>query len=168
MVPMGPWPASAVTFHSHVVIFRGAEKPRVEFAKALETDGKRNGEVKGVTVAFGSSRERMERVEVLERASQGRKREGWLGEEAAGFMSLEFRGEGQPGGRNVGGVSCFGHSFPYYFIPGKGPAPPGELMLAPLGPLPTCPLSLRRSKLLGRVGTSAPSSRALSWQVLTL
>lgn len=99
-------------------------------------------------------------AEALEGASQGWKQGGPAGEEAAGFMSPEFRGQGLPRDRSVGGVSCLGHSFPNDFIPGKGPAPPRESMLPPPGPLPTCPLSLRRSRLLGRVGTSAPSTGA--------
>lgn len=45
----------------------------------------------------------------------------------SGFISPEFRGEGQAGDRNVGGISWLGHSFPNYFIPGKGPVPSSPL-----------------------------------------
>lgn len=61
-------------------------------------------------------------------------------------MSPEFRAEGPARDINVGGISWSGHSFPSYFIPGNGPAPPGSEMLAPLGLLPTCPVSLQRPR----------------------
>lgn len=59
-------------------------------------------------------------------------------------MGPAFRAEGPVREINVGGTSCPGHSFPGYFIPGKGPTPPGSEMLVPLGLLSTCPVSLQK------------------------
>lgn len=55
MAPLQPQPESLVTFHSHIVRLRCAEKRQVEFAEALDISSKRDRGVQNVIVAFGLS-----------------------------------------------------------------------------------------------------------------